>query len=38
MGTLEMTLVSSAPLANFTNAFLVFDLPFIIQDRQKAYA
>ncbi len=37
MGTLEMTLVSSAPLANFTNAFLVFDLPFIIQDRQKAY-
>lgn len=38
MGTLEMTLVSSAPLANFTNAFLVFDLPFIIQDRQKVYA
>ena len=38
MGTLEMTLISSAPLANFTNAFLVFDLPFIIQDRQKAYA
>ncbi len=37
MGTLEMTLVSSAPLANFTNAFMVFDLPFIIQDRQKAY-
>jgi hypothetical protein len=37
MGTLEMTLVSSAPLANFTNGFLVFDLPFIIQDRQKAY-
>ncbi|MEA4880025.1 MAG: TRAP transporter substrate-binding protein [Synergistaceae bacterium] len=37
MGTLEMTLISSAPLANFTNAFLVFDLPFIIQDRQKAY-
>ena len=37
MGTLEMTLVSSAPLANFTNGFLVFDLPFIIQDRFKTY-
>jgi tripartite ATP-independent transporter DctP family solute receptor len=37
MGTLEMTLVSSAPLANFTNAFMVFDLPFIIQDRHKSY-
>lgn len=38
MGTLEMTLVSSAPLANFTKSFMVFDLPFIIKDRQKAYA
>lgn len=38
MGTLEMTLVSSAPLANFTNSFLVFDLPFIVQDRHKLYA
>ncbi len=37
-GTLEMTLVSSAPLANFTNAFMVFDLPFIVKDRKKAYA
>lgn len=38
MGTLEMTLVSSAPLANFTDKFMVFNLPFIIRDRQKAYA
>jgi tripartite ATP-independent transporter DctP family solute receptor len=38
VGTLEMTLVSSAPLANFTKAFMVFDLPFIIKDRKKAYA
>ncbi|MEW6623448.1 MAG: TRAP transporter substrate-binding protein [Bacillota bacterium] len=38
MGTLEMTLVSTAPLANFSDKFMVFDLPFIIQDRQKAYA
>ncbi len=37
MGTLEMTLVSSAPLANFTKTFMVFDLPFIITDRDKAY-
>ena len=38
MGTIEMTLVSSAPLANFTSSFLVFDLPFIIVNREKAYA
>lgn len=38
MGTLEMTLVSSAPLSNFTNAFMIFDLPFIVSDRAKAYA
>lgn len=38
MGTLEMTLTSSAPLSNFTKQFMVFDLPFIIQDREKAYA
>jgi tripartite ATP-independent transporter DctP family solute receptor len=37
MGTLEMTLVSSAPLANFTKTFMVFDLPFIVADREKAY-
>jgi tripartite ATP-independent periplasmic transporter solute receptor, DctP family len=38
MGTLEMTLSSTGPLTNFTNAFMVFDLPFIISDREKAYA
>ena len=38
MGTLEMTLTSSAPLSNFTKTFMVFDLPFIISDRVKAYA
>jgi len=37
MGTLEMTLVSTAPLAGFSNKFLVFDLPFIFTDRQQAY-
>lgn len=37
MGTLEMALVSSAPLVNFTKKFMIFDLPFIITDREKAY-
>ncbi len=37
LGTIEMTLSSSAPLANFTDGFLVFNLPFIVRDRQKAY-
>lgn len=37
MGTLEATLVSTAPLANFSKKFMVFDLPFIIQDREKAF-
>jgi len=38
MGTIEMTLVSTAPLANFSPKFMVFDLPFIIQDRETAFA
>ncbi|MBZ4686587.1 MAG: TRAP-type transport system periplasmic protein [Clostridia bacterium] len=37
LGTLEMTLTSTAPLANFSKAFLVFDLPFIFTDRESAY-
>ncbi|GAW93782.1 TRAP transporter substrate-binding protein [Calderihabitans maritimus] len=37
MGTLDMTLVSTAPLAGFSNKFLVFDLPFIFQSREQAY-
>lgn len=37
MGTLDMTLVSTAPLAGFNNSFLVFDLPFIFQDKESAY-
>ncbi|MFZ5644696.1 MAG: TRAP transporter substrate-binding protein [Bacillota bacterium] len=36
-GTLEMTLISSAPLTNFSSDFMLFDLPFIITDRNKAY-
>jgi len=37
MGTLDMALVSTAPLAGFSNKFLVFDLPFIFQNREQAY-
>ncbi|MGE5575605.1 MAG: TRAP transporter substrate-binding protein [Syntrophothermus sp.] len=37
LGTLDMTLVSTAPLAGFSNKFLVFDLPFIFQSRSQAY-
>lgn len=38
LGTIEATLTSTGPLPNFTNAFMVFDLPFIVQDLDKAYA
>ncbi|MDW7673905.1 MAG: TRAP transporter substrate-binding protein, partial [Bacillota bacterium] len=37
IGTVEMAIVSSAPLSNFSSDFMLFDLPFIITDRQKAY-
>ncbi len=37
LGTVDLTLVSSAPLAGFSNKFLVFDLPFIFQTRNQAY-
>jgi tripartite ATP-independent transporter DctP family solute receptor len=36
LGTLEMTLVSTAPLSSFTKKFLVFDLPFIFKDTASA--
>lgn len=36
LGTLEMALVSTAPLSSFTNDFLVFDLPFIFKDTVNA--
>ncbi|MDR1978791.1 MAG: TRAP transporter substrate-binding protein [Synergistaceae bacterium] len=38
LGTLEMTLISTAPLAGFTSDFLVFDLPFIFSDVKTARA
>lgn len=38
LGTLDMTLVSTAPLAGFSNQFLVFDLPYIFKTREVAHA
>lgn len=38
MGTVEMTLVSSAPLSAYTDAFLVFDLPFVVKGRERLYS
>jgi tripartite ATP-independent transporter DctP family solute receptor len=38
LGTLEMTLISTAPLASFTSDFLAFDLPFIFADVKTARA
>ncbi|MEW6661445.1 MAG: TRAP transporter substrate-binding protein [Bacillota bacterium] len=32
MGTLDMTMPATAPIANLTNTFLVFDLPYLIPD------
>ncbi|MFZ5945447.1 MAG: TRAP transporter substrate-binding protein [Bacillota bacterium] len=37
MGTIDLTLVSTAPLAGFSDAFLVTDLPFIFTSREHAY-
>jgi len=37
-GVLDMSLVSTAPLSGFTKKFQVFDLPFIFQTREEAYA
>jgi len=36
LGTLEMALVSTAPLSSFTDDFLVFDLPFMFKDTENA--
>ncbi len=37
MGALDVTLVSTAPLEGFSEDFLVFDLPYIFQDRDTTY-
>jgi tripartite ATP-independent transporter DctP family solute receptor len=35
-GTVQMTVISTAPLSGFTSDFLVFDLPFIFSDAKAA--
>jgi len=37
LGNLDMTFVSSAPLANFNKQFYAFDIPFLFPDRAAAY-
>jgi len=38
LGTVEMCVISTAPLSGFTDAFLVFDLPFIFATNEQARA
>ena len=38
LGSLQVTCVSTAPLAGFTDSFLVFDLPFIFSTTEQARA
>jgi TRAP-type transport system periplasmic protein len=37
LGTVDMALSSTGPLPSFSKKFMVFDLPFIVQDREKIY-
>jgi len=37
MGTVDIALGATAPLANFDPAFLVFDLPYLFDSREHAY-
>jgi tripartite ATP-independent transporter DctP family solute receptor len=37
LGTLESAIVSTGPLPNFVPEFMVFDLPYLVTNRTKAY-
>lgn len=37
MGTVEMCYTSSGPLSSISSQFIVFDLPFIVKDRETVY-
>jgi tripartite ATP-independent transporter DctP family solute receptor len=37
LGTLDLTICSTAPVVGFTKSFMVFDLPFIFSNRDEAY-
>lgn len=38
IGSVDVTLISAAPLSGFTDDFQIFDFPYIFKDRQHAYA
>ncbi|KZE39119.1 C4-dicarboxylate ABC transporter substrate-binding protein [Bhargavaea cecembensis] len=38
LGNVEMTIPALAPMASFNDKFLVFDLPFLFEDHESAYA
>ncbi len=38
LGSVQMCVISTAPLSGFTDSFLVFDLPFIFETSQQARA
>lgn len=38
LGTVDLALGATAPLANFDQSFLVFDLPYLFESREHAYA
>jgi TRAP-type C4-dicarboxylate transport system substrate-binding protein len=38
LGSVDVTLISAAPLSNFTNDFQLFDFPYIFSSREHAYA
>lgn len=38
MGTVDLAIGATAPLANFNQEFLIFDLPYVFESREHAYA
>ncbi len=38
IGTVDLAIGATAPLANFTEDFLVFDLPYLFESKEHAYA
>ncbi len=38
LGSVDVTLISAAPLSNFTDDFQLFDFPYIFNSREHAYA
>lgn len=38
LGTIEMCNITTGPISNFSEAFLALDLPYVVTDRETAYA